>query len=488
MKKLFAILMIVMMVVCYMPTVAFADAVNDNDGCTRAEGYGLTYTVEKNGTPYNCDIKVYCNTLDGGTISEDKSHWDEYNHEDTWAGRGGYYTITAKASERWVLNWATGFGDTGHTGMDNTCEDLGGEKIYAYVVDENDSNTLRVNRFSNAGSWDKHYVVHAHFNPTITVNYEGGGSFIDVNNGDAVEAEYGEDKVFTAQDGYAIDTVTVTDLNGNSVSDSCFTNNGDSITFNKVTQPLNVKVTFKENGDNSKPQDNNASFFLEDNGKYFPAHLANGTLGPLVGRVEGGKVKTPPDNDQLMSTIQDYYRLSYKEMDGVHVEWDKIQDMSNHGCPYHVDGVAYDKNNQPLSKHDNRARITYMDETGTNVLYTDYVEKDKPIDHAGVPTPEKEGYKFDKWVLPDGSTMGGADPVTEDLTFKATWTEDNGSGNGENATGDDCVEQENLDYSTLINDCDFTFYCTPGGGKIEEVDWGEYHFGRKMVLCQDFGH
>ncbi|MCI7618593.1 MAG: InlB B-repeat-containing protein [Firmicutes bacterium] len=442
MKKFFAILMIVTMVVCYMPTVAFADSGNTQEPPTNATGDDC---VEQENPDYStlindCDFTFYC-TPGGGKIEEDD--WGEYHFgRKTFPMLSGYCKFKAIPNEGWVFNeWKHEISRDAYEkqtlfGKVEIIEEFRAEntswtttqKRYAFSPNGSEIE-LRRGPSKYETKWAKlHYVVHAHFNPKITVTYEGDGSFTGVNDGGNVVANYKEDKVFTAQDGYAIDTVTVTDLNGNSVSDSCFTNNGDSITFNKVTQPLNVKVTFKENGDNSKPQDNNASFFFHAGGNnYFPAHSLdsgrNAIMGPLVGKVESGKVKTEPDKEQLKSAIQDYYRLTDEEMVDVKWEWKEVKGkgageggLECWSCPYHVDGVALDKEGHSL-------KIKYSMEylVDGEHHYTARLDEETKNTHEGVPTPTKPGYDFNGWKL---VTEGADDKsVSQDLTYEATWTE-----------------------------------------------------------------
>ena len=445
MKKFFAILMIVTMVVCYMPTVAFADSGNTQEPPTNATGDDC---VEQENPDYStliddCDFTFYC-TPGGGKIEE--VDWGEYLFgRKAFSQYIGYCKFKATPNEGWVFNEWKHEISRDEINMwpfnpiprwvesDYTWEvGPGNDTIrHAFFTPEEAKDTIELRR----GPWKEetisaklHYVVHAHFNPKITVTYEGEGSFTGVNNGGNVVANYKEDKVFTAQDGYEIGTVTVTDLGGNPVS-NCFTKTDDfkSITFNNVTQPLNVKVTFKENGDNSKPQDNNASFFFHAGGnEYFPDHSfnneGNAIMGPLVGKVESGKVKTEPDEGQLKSAIQDYYRLTDEEMVGVKWKWNVVKGQGDKGrleclsCPYHVDGDALDQAGNPLKV---KYSITYK--VDGKDYYTARLDEGAENTHAGVPIPTKPGYVFNGWKLvPEGADDKS---VSQDLTYEATWTE-----------------------------------------------------------------
>ena len=77
MKKLFAILMIVMMVVCYMPTVAFADAAGDklfnelnadvvSGRCVKA--YEKYFDTKTNLGDRHTTVDIFCQKV-GGSIT-----------------------------------------------------------------------------------------------------------------------------------------------------------------------------------------------------------------------------------------------------------------------------------------------------------------------------------------------------------------------------------------------------------------------------------
>ncbi|MDY3109802.1 MAG: hypothetical protein SOW50_06765 [Lachnospiraceae bacterium] len=256
-----------------------------------------------------------------------------------------------------------------------------------------------------------HYVVHAHFNPKITVEYDDsrwsvtdGGK--KVADGVQVVVPYKTDKTFGIQtvNGKTA-KIEVVDVGGNPV-DTGYTENQDgSITFNKVSQPLKLKVTFEDKEVIPDPEEQDASFFFHAGGNnYFPDHSfdddGHAVMGPLVGKVENNQVKTEPNNDQLKSAIQDYYRLTDDEMVGVKWKWNVVKGHDAEGgleclgCPYHVDGVALDKAGNSLKV---KYSMEYLVDGKHH--YTARLDESTKNTHEGVPIPTKLGYNFAGWKL-----------------------------------------------------------------------------------------
>ena len=453
MKKFFAILMIVTMVVCYMPTVAFADSGNTQEPPTNATGDDC---VEQENPDYStlindCDFTFYC-TPGGGIIEE--VYWDK-----DISGRkifpmaapplveGGYCKFKATPSKGWVFNeWkheisrdALGilkeWRDENTSWTITKVEDWKPVKYTRYAFSTNDSE-IELRRGPSKGetiSAKLHYVVHAHFNPTITVEYDDSSwSVTDggnkVANDVPVEVQYKTDKTFGIQtvDGKTA-KIEVVDVGENPVNTGYTKNQDGSITFNKVSQPLKLKVTFEDVELPPAPEECDASFFFHAGGNnYFPAHSFDGEgkaiMGPLVGKVENNQVKTEPDNDQLKAAIKNYYHLTDAEMVGVTWKWNEVKGHGDEGgleclsCPYHVDGVALDKEGNPLKV---KYSITYK--VDGKDYYTVRLDEGTENTHAGVPTPTKPGYDFAGWKLVTEGADGTS--VSQDLTYEATWTE-----------------------------------------------------------------
>ena len=457
MKKFFAILMIVTMVVCYMPTVAFADSGNTQEPPTNATGDDC---VEQENPDYStlindCDFTFYC-TPGGGSIVE--TYWKQYlpNTNEkffTMASPGidgGHAKFKATPNEGWVFNeWKHEISRDEinrwplkpiprWVESDYTWEvGLGNDTIrHAFFTPEEAKDTIELRRGPSKGEstlYKMHYVVHAHFNPTITVEYDDkswsvtdGGN--KVANGVQVEVQYKTDKTFGIQtvEGKTA-KIEVVDVDGKPVNTGYTKNQDGSITFNKVSQPLKLKVTFEDVVLPPESEEYDASFFFHASGNnYFPDHSfnneGNAIMGPLVGKVENNQVKTEPDKDQLKSAIQDYYRLTDKEMEDVKWEWNLVKGHGAEGglkclsCPYHVDGFALDKEGHHL-------KIKYSMEylVDGEHHYTARLDEGAENTHAGVPIPTKPGYVFNGWNL----VTEGADGirVSQDLTYEATWTE-----------------------------------------------------------------
>lgn len=456
MKKIFAILMIVMMVMCFMPTVAFADSGNTQEPPTNATGDDC---VEQENPDYStlledCDFTFYC-TPGGGKIEE--VDWGEYLlGRKTFPTLSGYCKFNATPSKGWVFNeWkheisrdALGilkeWRDENTSWTITKVEDWKLVKYTRYAFSTNDSEIeLRRGSSKYETKWAKlHYVVHAHFNPTITVEYDDSSwSVTDggnkVANSVPVEVQYKTDKTFGIQtvDGKTA-KIEVVDVYGNPVNPGYTKNQDGSITFNNVSQPLKLKVTFEDVQLPPAPEEYDASFFFHAGGNnYFPTHSfgsgGNAIKGPLLGKVYGvpktgekvtDLIKEAPQDADIKAAIKKYYRLTDEEMVGVKWEWNVVKGHGDEGgleclsCPYHVDGVALDKEGHPL-------KIKYSMEylVDGKHHYTARLDEETKNTHEGVPTPTKPGYNFAGWEL---VTEGASDEsVSQDLTYKATWTE-----------------------------------------------------------------
>ena len=310
MKKLFAILMIVTMVVCYMPTVAFADVAGTEvwnrlkcDSCVEQENPKYSTLIG------DCDFTFYC-TPGGGKIEE--VDWGEYPFgRETFSQCIGYRKFKATPNEGWVFNkwkheisrdeipyvsdewraeqyeWETGL--------------INKKTHYAFSENGSEIELRRGPTKLESTVYKLHYVVHAHFNPTITVEYDDnrwsvtdGGN--KVAKGVPVEVQYKTDKTFGIQtvNGKTA-KIEVVDVGGKPVNTGYTKNQDGTITFNKVSQPLKLKVTFEDVVLPPESEEYNASFFFHAGGNnYFPAHSLdsgrNAIMGPLLGKVENNQI------------------------------------------------------------------------------------------------------------------------------------------------------------------------------------------------------
>ena len=466
MKKLFAILMIVTMVVCYMPTVAFADVAGTEvwnrlkcDSCVEQENLDYSTLID------DCDFTFYC-TPGGGSIVE--TYWKQYlpntnekfftmaspgidgghakfkaNPNPGWVFSEWKHEISRDEINRWLFKPIPRWVESDYTWKVG----LGNDTIrHAFFTPEEAKDTIELRRGPSKGEstlYKMHYVVHAHFNPTITVEYDDkswsvtdGGN--KVANGVQVEVQYKTDKTFGIQtvEGKTA-KIEVVDVDGKPVNTGYTKNQDGSITFNKVSQPLKLKVTFEDVELPPAPEEYDASFFFfhADGNEYFPDHSyddeGKASKGPLLGKVYGvpktgeevtDSIKEAPQDADIIAAIKNYYRLTDEEMVGVKWKWNVVKGRGDEGgleclsCPYHVDGVALDKEGNHLKikysmeylvdgKHHHTARL---DEGAENT-------------HAGVPTPTKPGYDFAGWKLVTEGADGTS--VSQDLTYEATWTE-----------------------------------------------------------------
>lgn len=477
MKKFFAILMIVTMVVCYMPTVAFADSGNTQEPPTNATGDDC---VEQENPDYStlindCDFTFYC-TPGGGKIEE--VYWDKDILESKIFPmaapplvEGGYCKFKATPSKGWVFNeWKHEISRDAYEVLGERTEEwraentswtitkLEGLKLVdytRYAFSPNGSEIeLRRGPSKYETKWAKlHYVVHAHFNPTITVEYDDSSwSVTDggnkVANDVPVEVQYKTDKTFGIQtvDGKTA-KIEVVDVGENPVNTGYTKNQDGSITFNKVSQPLKLKVTFEDVELPPAPEECDASFFIKPDGVgapndpngVFPENefLPNGEAhkglkGEVYGTATGNDavkkaIKSEPKREDIINVIKDAYQLDAQEELAVKFRWYVIKSV-NDGCNYHVDGVPVldkDTENERVLK---RYKITYQDDAG-KVLYSTRANAGEDIPGYVGDTPTKDGYKFAGW---ESSSEDGK--VHGHLTLTPKW-EDNGNGGNTGGNG-----------------------------------------------------
>ena len=281
--------MIVTMVVCYMPTVAFADSGNTQEPPTNATGDDC---VEQENLDYStlindCDFTFYC-TPGGGKIEE--VDWGEYHFgRKTFPMLSGYCKFEATPNEGWVFNeWKHEISRDAYEVLGKQEEEWRAEnRDWTIIIKWEGLKPVTDTRYAFSPNgreielrrgpckyetkWAKlHYVVHAHFNPTITVEYDDtkwsvtdgiGGKKVD--KGVPVEVQYKTDKTFGIQtvDGKTA-KIEVVDVGENPVNTGYTENQDGSITFNKVSQPLKLKVTFEDKEVIPDPEEQDASFFF----------------------------------------------------------------------------------------------------------------------------------------------------------------------------------------------------------------------------------
>ena len=108
------------------------------------------------------------------------------------------------------------------------------------------------------------------------------------------------------------------------------------------------------------------------------------------------------------------------------------------------------------------------------------VEKGKALTQSGIPTAEKDGYKFSGWLL-NGKTFSLDTPITENITLTALWLE-NGIQKSTVPTLSKYADIMNFEKSAGANDGAIFTVTKKGNAKVPQPVVFVAHFGTDGTL------